>query len=111
MLVYVKEAHPGDGDWPMPVPGRGMLNEPIGETARAVRATECVKELALDRYTVVVDDVSDTVNRAFAAWPERLAVIDVDGTLAFLGAPGPFGFDPRAAERALREVLDRRASH
>jgi hypothetical protein len=86
VLVYVKEAHPGDGDWPMPVPGRGMLNEPIGETARAVRATECVKELALDRYTVVVDDVSDTVNRAFAAWPERLAVIDVDGTLAFLFA-------------------------
>jgi hypothetical protein len=37
----------------------------------------------------------------FAAWPERLVVVGRDARIVHPGAPGPGGFDPAAAERAL----------
>ena len=54
---------------------------------------------------VLVDAMDDAVSNAFAAWPERIYVVDVDGRIAFVGGPGPFEFDPEAAAAALDELL------
>ena len=53
---------------------------------------------------ILVDGMDDAASVAFAAWPERLVVIDRDGRIAFPGAPGPHGFDPDAAGRSLTAV-------
>lgn len=54
---------------------------------------------------VLVDGMDDAVSEAFAAWPERIYVVSADGRIAFAGGPGPFEFDPEAAESELESVL------
>ena len=41
----------------------------------------------------LVDDIRNTANACYAAWPERLYVIDTDGRVAYKGGMGPFQFD------------------
>jgi Iodothyronine deiodinase len=55
---------------------------------------------------VLVDPMDDAVSEAFAAWPERIYVIDSGGRIAFKGGPGPWEFDPEAAASALAKLLD-----
>lgn len=40
----------------------------------------------------LIDSDDNVVNRAYAAWPDRLYAIGADGKIAFKSAPGPFGF-------------------
>lgn len=54
----------------------------------------------------LIDDVKNTAQRAYAGWPDRLYVIDKNGTVAFRGEPGPKGFKPAAAEAALQKLID-----
>jgi hypothetical protein len=54
---------------------------------------------------VLVDTMDDAVSNAFAAWPERIYVVDADGTIAHAGGPGPFDFDPDAAAAALDALV------
>jgi hypothetical protein len=47
-----------------------------------------------------VDTIDDAVNKAYAAWPDRLYVVDIGGKIAVAGGQGPAGFAPalRAAK-------------
>jgi hypothetical protein len=74
----------------------------IGERIEAAREGAARLGLALPLF---VDGMDDAVSEAFAAWPERIAVIDADASLAYLGEPGPWGFDPDAARQALVAIL------
>lgn len=97
-VVYIREAHPTDG-WQ--IDGNVPLAEPRTQDERNSAATACRAALSLS-MPILVDDMEDTANRAYAAWPERLYVIGVDGRIAYAGGPGPFEFRP--AE--LRSFLD-----
>jgi len=46
------------------------------------------------RIPIMVDDMDNAAEEAFAAWPERLYVIDEAGKVVYKGDVGPFGFDP-----------------
>jgi Iodothyronine deiodinase len=67
-------------------------------------ARHCCQTLDLSIPTAV-DDMSDTVNQLYKAWPERLYVIDRGGKIAYKSAIGPWGFRPDEAGRALRKLL------
>jgi len=41
-----------------------------------------------------IDDMSNAANDAYAAWPERLYVIDESGHIAYRGGMGPFNYNP-----------------
>src|SRR5438094_794184 len=41
-----------------------------------------------------VDDMQNAANDAYAAWPERLYVIDENGKIAYRGGMGPFNYNP-----------------
>jgi hypothetical protein len=71
---------------------------------RFAAAREGVRRLGLT-MPVLVDGMDDAVSHAFAAWPERLYVAEHGGRLAYVGGPGPFEFDPDAAESALAALV------
>jgi iodothyronine deiodinase-like protein len=41
-----------------------------------------------------IDDMSNAANDAYAAWPERLYIIDESGRIAYRGGNGPFNYYP-----------------
>lgn len=53
---------------------------------------------------MLVDGMDDVVNQAFAAWPERIYIIN-GGRISYFGGPGPFGFSVDEAEAALRKLI------
>ncbi len=42
-----------------------------------------------------IDEMSNAANDAYAAWPERLYVIDENGQISYKGGNGPFKYDPK----------------
>ena len=42
------------------------------------------------------------------ALPDRLYLVGTDGTVAFQGDPGPWGFDPAALEAAIESAVGAR---
>lgn len=42
-----------------------------------------------------IDDMSNAANDAYAAWPERLYVLDETGHISYKGGNGPFKYDPK----------------
>jgi type I thyroxine 5'-deiodinase len=53
---------------------------------------------------LVVDPMENLAEEAFAAWPERLYVVD-DGKIVYKGDVGPFGFKPDEVEQWLAARL------
>ena len=41
-----------------------------------------------------IDDMSNAADAAYAAWPERLYIIDETGHVAYRGGMGPFHYKP-----------------
>jgi len=56
---------------------------------------------------VLVDDMADTVSRAYNAWPNRLFVLSADGTVASQGARGPRGCNVAEQQKALASILEK----
>ncbi len=48
-----------------------------------------------------IDDMSDAANDAYAAWPERIYIIDEGGHIAYRGGMGPFNYKPDEAREWL----------
>ena len=42
-----------------------------------------------------IDEMSNAANDAYAAWPERLYILDEHGRVAYKGGNGPFKYDPK----------------
>jgi Iodothyronine deiodinase len=105
VFVYIAEAHTTDG-WQMDSNiGESVLianHVTIDDRFAAARAG--VERLGLT-MPVLVDAMDDAVSDAFAAWPERIYVVDADARIAYAGGPGPFEFDPDAAAAVLDELL------
>ena len=101
VFVYIAEAHAVD-EWQMQanLDEDVLLRQHVTLEERFAAAREGVERLGLT-MPVLVDGMDDAVSETFAAWPERLAVADRGGRLAYVGGPGPFEFDPDAAEQAL----------
>jgi hypothetical protein len=48
-----------------------------------------------------VDDMDNTADLAYAAWPERFYIIDERGNIAYRGGLGPFGYHPEEVRQWL----------
>ena len=67
-------------------------------------ATGCTKDLKLG-MPVLVDDMQDSVAKAYNAMPDRLFIVKADGTIGYRGNRGPRGFDVDEMEKALAKLL------
>ena len=103
MLVYIREAHPDSVLYTLK-DGQEVL-EKIPQTDSLDKRTEhagiCLSALKLSVPTVI-DRADNQVNIAYAGWPDRMYVVDVDGQIAYKGAQGPAGFKPGEVEAWLK---------
>jgi hypothetical protein len=107
-VVYIKEAHALDSSWPMTGGEHPLVQEPITLEERKAIANQCVAALELEHLPTLIDEIDDGVATRYAAWPDRLFLIGVDGKVAYSGGRGPFGFKPAELEGAILEIKNRR---
>jgi len=122
ILIYIREAHPVDGWWL----GGGVFGlffrlmksrvatdvydpETIEERRQVAARCEsevkwCESEVKYGMPTLV-DDIDDSVNRAYAAIPTRLYLLGEDGRVVYAGGLGPFGFKPKKLKMAIETLL------
>lgn len=100
LLIYLREAHATDG-WSKP---NSELADPRTQADRDLVAAQCCQELEFD-FPALVDTMDDRTAVDWAAWPERIFVIGVDGRVAYRGEQGPWGFWP--TERVRRQAAEK----
>ena len=104
-IVYIEEAHPIDA-WQVKdnleddilVKSTGTAEE------REQVAGVCLAKLAIE-LPALIDEPDNRVERTYTAWPDRMYVIDRNGTIAYKSAPGPFGFKPAELEATLKRIV------
>jgi len=82
-----------------------VFDQPTTFESRTEIAEAC--QLGLDiSIPMVIDDISNAAEEAYSAWPDRLYIINRDGTIGYKGGMGPQGFHPREMERELKKILE-----
>lgn len=105
-MVYIAEAHAFDGASPRGGrDGNPIVEEPISIDERLAVATVCRERLDLSPMTVLIDDMKNTADGAYAGFPDRLYLVGRNGRVAYAGDPGPIGFRPDELEAAMRAEL------
>jgi hypothetical protein len=94
LFVYIREAHPTD-EWQLDdnVKEGVLFAQATTHGERKTVATACRKALELT-MPVIVDEIDDRVDNAWAGWPERIFVVDPAGRVAYAAKQGPWGFKP-----------------
>jgi hypothetical protein len=97
LTVYVREAHPID-EWQMKsnVKDDVCYAQPKTLEQRVTIANDFTKRFKFP-LPFGIDDMSNAANDAYAAWPERIYIIDEGGHIAYRGGIGPFNYKPEEA--------------
>ena len=104
-MVYIREAHAIDSRSPMGGGNAPLMEDPVSVLERMKAAETCMTKLALEPIPALIDDMEDSVNGNYGAWPDRLYLIGKDGRIAFRGGPGPFFFIPDELEKAIEKEI------
>jgi len=110
LLVYIREAHAVDSPWPMASVDGSVLEDPRTLAERVANTRHCSASLDFGGIPMLVDTIDDAAERAYAAWPDRLVLVDAEGRVAWRSEPGPFGFDADGFEQAIERELARAAA-
>ena len=81
-----------------------VFDQPKTDEERKAAARILVERLKY-RIPVALDPLDGRAEKAFAAWPERIYILDAGGRVLYKGGMGPFGFQPEEAERRLAELV------
>jgi len=81
---------------------RVLQQTSLEERIEAARAAAARLQLTMP---ILVDGMDDGASAAFAAWPERIVIVDRERRIVYPGAPGPNGFSPEVAEACLAGML------
>jgi iodothyronine deiodinase-like protein len=94
LTVYVREAHPTD-EWQMKsnVKDDVCYAQPKTLEQRVAIAKDFTARFKFP-LPFGIDDMSNAADNAYAAWPERLYVIDETGHIVYRGGMGPFNYKP-----------------
>ena len=105
LVIYINEAHALDGANPMGGGDDPIVEEPLTFGERKEVAQKCMGALDLSPMTMLVDGIDNKVGTDYAAFPDRLYLVDKKGKIALSGAKGPRGFEPNDLEDAIRIEL------
>jgi len=98
-IVYINEAHPEDGSWPVQYAKEKGIKQATTFDERCQTADMLLKDKELNIPTII-DGMDNAVNEAYSAWPDRIFLIRADGRLAVAGKQGPWGYKPALDETA-----------
>ena len=92
--MYVREAHPTD-EWQMK---SNVKDDVCYAQPKTLGQRVAIAKDFSARFKFLlpfgIDDMSNAADNAYAAWPERLYVIDETGHVAYRGGMGPFNYKP-----------------
>ena len=97
LTIYIREAHPLD-EWRM------KSNEKDRDDVCYIQPKTLEQRVAIandfsKRFNYPlpfgIDEMTNAANDAFAAWPERLYILDDSGHVSYKGGNGPFHYDPK----------------
>ena len=80
-----------------------VFDQPKTESDRAEAAEACLLGLSF-RFPMALDEMSNAVDDAYAALPDRLYLVDAEGIVRYRSDPGPWGFNVDAWEKAIAGV-------
>jgi len=94
LQVYIREAHP-QNEWQMAANRRDnvVYAQPRTLDQRLAIANDYIQRMHIS-LPFAIDDMDNRANRLYAAWPERIYIIDEAGRIAYRGGLGPFGYHP-----------------
>ena len=95
LFIYLREAHPRDG-WK--ISQWSKIDDPKTFSGRSETAQTCTSATGFS-FPTLVDTMDDQTAVTWAAWPERLFVIDTHGKVVYAGQQGPWGFWPSRQSR------------
>jgi type I thyroxine 5'-deiodinase len=103
LTIYVKEAHPED-EWQMTSNEKEGVcyMQPKTLAQRVAIANDFVKRFGY-KIPLAVDPMENPANEIYAGWPERFYIVEADGSIAYKGKPGPFGYHPEEVEEWLKK--------
>ena len=105
-VVYIREAHPTDGWQTESNIQEGVLFRQHQDYAeRESAAQSCSLDLHIG-LPVIIEEMDNAIDVAYGAVPERLYLVDVDGTVAYHGGAGPHFFDLDEWEQAIEACTD-----
>ena len=104
-VVYIQEAHPSDG-WQVEINEMEdvVFSQPATVDARTEVASACSLRLKMSIPTLL-DEMTNEVDEAYAALPDRLYLIDDKGDVAYRSGRGPMGVRPNEFEEAIQNHL------
>ena len=104
-MVYIAEAHPSD-IWQMQsnIKERVIFTNPTTPAERQDVANSCVRKLHIE-IPALIDGIDNRVEQQYTAWSDRLFVVGEMARSDTRANPGPFGFDSKKLESALRDSL------
>ena len=107
LQVYIREAHPED-EWQMKSNVKEDVCYPQPKTLaqRVAIANDFTKRFQIP-LPLAVDGMGNPANDAYAAWPERIYIIDERGAIAYRGGMGPFNYKPAEARAWLENRFGR----
>jgi len=104
VVVYIEEAHATDG-WALSDNAHQIsVHRSIED--RVTAAAKLSSFTLPGNMTVVVDTMSDELNRVYGALPERLYIIE-NGLVVYEGDTGPFNFSPDEVSDWLKKYRER----
>lgn len=92
-LVYIREAHALGTRRESPQAREYNIIDPSTYGERCLLASAFIDNEKLTIPTIV-DDIENTVNDAYSAFPDRIFVVDTHGKIALVAERGPWGFKP-----------------
>ena len=104
-MVYIAEAHAVD-EWQLASNEQAdiRLQQHRQFAERLAAAKLCANELKL-QMPMLVDGMDNATSILFAAWPERIYILDQGGKVYYRGGYGPYDFDPAEAKASLTRLL------
>ena len=101
VVVYIEEAHPTNG-WAIK-DNAYQIPQPKTRQERLSAAKMFADDTQLS-CPILVDDMTNEANIAFAALPERLYIV-YNGKVVFVGGQGPFNYSLDDMKKSLDKVL------
>ena len=86
-----------------------IFRSPRNFDERTAVASTCVRNLGI-KIPAILDDMDNSTERAYTAWPDRIYLIDRNGRVVLKTKPGPFGFDPSQLDTQLQRLTPHSSS-